>query len=439
MGRNLRLESLEPEKYRSCDKLWRLKAMVRCSRAFKLIAILACLPSIVCAFDDDEGITLEALEEEAGLTLEDLEAEAAAEGGGNIHAAAGFQENSEPLIFGTPDDNANTYTGIPNNAIPNMNAGESYSSGAEHKDGPVELEVKILEPRNGQVLPADPAFEVRVELNLVQGRTEVLLNSHADSSLCISLDQAPSACWPLFSKQQVRFKAEAGLHTIYAYFTDPVTGDMAENSRSSTVTFRLGPSDAPRLQQPPPQMQVELPNAENEPEPEQVEIAIPGINLMFPSDQDVIPDDRFDVLLAVTSPDIKEFQTHFKGGWVAVSLDGNHYACFPIVDAQFYPRFLNVPGGVHFLEAQLVHPQTFELISETSSGPTTFQSRPRPSARTLHEVTVSIDGQNKVFQGHPHASRGLKALSFCNENNVFDSQCVLGILRNLISKISSSF
>ena len=44
--------------------------------------------------------------------------------------------------------------------------------------------------------------------------------------------------------------------------------------------------------------------------------------------------------------------------------------------------FLNVPGGVIF-EAQLVHPQTFELISETSSGPTTFQSRPRPSARTL--------------------------------------------------------
>ena len=25
-----------------------------------------------------------------------------------------------------------------------MNAGESYSSGAEHKDGPVELEVKIF-------------------------------------------------------------------------------------------------------------------------------------------------------------------------------------------------------------------------------------------------------------------------------------------------------
>ena len=114
-------------------------------------------------------------------------------------------------------------------------------------------------------MPADPAFEVRVELNLVQGRTEVLLNSHADSSLCISLDQAPSACWPLFSKQQVRFKAEAGLHTIYAYFTDPVTGDMAENSRSSTVTFRLGPSDAPRLQQPPPQMQVELPNGKTSP------------------------------------------------------------------------------------------------------------------------------------------------------------------------------
>ena len=86
-----------------------------------------------------------------------------------------------------------------------------------------------------------------------------------------------------------------------------------------------------------------------------------------------------------------------------------------------------------------MHPQSFELISETSSGPTTFQSRPRPSARTLHELTVSIDGQHKVFQGHPHTSRGLKALNFCNENNVFDSQCVLGILRNLISKISSSF
>ena len=419
--------------------------MARFSYAFKLILIIACLPSIVYAFDDDEGITLEALEEEAGLTLEDLEAEAAAEDGGNTRTAPGFQENNEPLIFGASNGNANTYAGIPNNAgipknaMPTMNTGASYDSGAQPDDGPVELEVKILEPRNGQVLPEDPSFEVRVELNLVQGRTEVLLDTHAESSLCISLDQAPSACWPLFSQEQVRFKAEAGLHTIYAYFTDPATGDMAENSRSSTVTFRLGASDAPRLQQPPPQMQVELPNAENEPEPEQVEIAIPGINLMFPTDQDVIPDDRFDVLLSITSPDIQGFQTHFKGGWVAVSLDGNHYACFPIVDAKFYPRFLNVPGGVHFLEAQLVHPQTFELISETSSGPTTFQSRPRPSARALHEVTVSIDGQNKVFQGHPHTSRGLKALSFCNENNVFDSQCVLSILKNLIAKISSSF
>ena len=59
-----------------------------------------------------------------------------------------------------------------------------------------------------------------------------------------------------------------------------------------------------------------------------------------------------------------------------------------------------------------MHPQTFELISETSSGPTTFQSRPRPSARTLHEVTVSIDGQNKVFQGHPmrQGAEGIKLL-----------------------------
>ena len=47
----------------------------------------------MCAFDDDEGITLEALEEEAGLTLEDLEAEAAAEGGGNTrHAGTGFRK-----------------------------------------------------------------------------------------------------------------------------------------------------------------------------------------------------------------------------------------------------------------------------------------------------------------------------------------------------------
>ena len=125
--------------------------------------------------------------------------------------------------------------------MPNMNAGESYSSGAEHT-----------------------AFEVRVELNLVQGRTEVLLNLTQILALHITRPGTVRLLAFIF-QQQVRFKAEAGLHTIYAYFTDPVTGDMAENSRSSTVTFRLGPSDAPRLQQPPPQMQVELPNAETSP------------------------------------------------------------------------------------------------------------------------------------------------------------------------------
>ena len=408
-------------------------------------------------YDDDEGITLEELEEEAGITLEDLEAEAGysattATTTNNVNNENNNNYNANYNMNNNNNNNNNNnynnnYNANNNNNIPNNNNNNNYNtqnanfnanSNENAADEELDLEVTILEPRNGQVLPDGPAFEVKIQLNLISGLTEKLVKSHAESSLCISLDQSPAACWPLFSESQVRFKAEAGLHTIYAFFTDPETGDMAENSRSPTITFRLGPSDAPRLEQPPIQMEIDIPDRPEEPKPEKVEIAIPGINLMFPTDQDVIPDDRFDVLLTVVSPSIDEFQQHFKHGWVAVSLDGSHYACFPVVDAQFYPRFLNVPGGVHFLEAQLVHPDNFELISDSSSGPTTFQSRPRPTARKSHEVTVTIDGQNKVFEGMPHTSRGLKALNFCNSNNVFDSNCVISILRNLFAKISSS-
>ncbi len=410
-----------------------------------LLKLLFIVFSITYAqYNEDEGMTLEELEEEAGISLEDLEAEAGynvnsnSDGGNTQNAYANMNNhninnnNNNNNIYNNANNNNNNNINL-NGGMPNYN--QHANTAAEEE---IDLEVIILEPRNGQVLPADPAFEVKIQLNLVTGLTEKLVKTHADSSLCICLDQAPAACWPLLSKEQVRFKAEAGLHTIYAFFTDPATGDMAENSRSSTVTFRLGPSDAPRLQQPPPQMEIDIPRSPEDAEPEKVEIEIPGINLLYPSDQDVVPDDRFDVLLTVVSPSIDKFQTHFRNGWVAVSLDGSHYACFPIVDAKFYPRFYNVPGGVHFLEAQLVHPDNFELISDSSSGPTTFQSRPRPSARQTHEIPVTIDGQNKIFQGVPHASRGLKALSFCNSNGVFDPNCVLSILRNLISKISGS-
>ena len=122
-----------------------------------------------------------------------------------------------------------------------------------------------------------------------------------------------------------------------------------------------------------------------------------------------------------------------------MSLDGGNYACFPVVDAKYYPRFMNVDGGVHFLEAQLVHPNSKELIADTSSGPRTFQSRPRASARRSYNIDIVVDQNKHTFVAAHHKARGTEALNFCKSHNVFSQDCVLNLLRGLIQQIKVAF
>ena len=317
-------------------------------------------------------------------------------------------------------------------------AGESGSAEDSQEDN-FDVELHIVHPRMGQVLPDGPSFAVRIEINVADSDQDRFKEVYEHTFLCLSLDYHPSACYPMFHEIPIRFKAEKGVHTIHAHVTDPKTGDMVEDSRSDAITFRLGPQEVPQLSGPFPGTEVAKPE---EPEPddeaEQVQIGIPSLSVEYPAETDSIPDDRFDVIASVEAPDPEAFQTHFKAGLIAVSLDGDHYACFPVVDAKFYPRFMNVDGGVHFLVAQLVHPQSFELIPETSSGPRTFQSRPRPVARKPHSVDLVIDQRRLTFKGETHKSRATDAMNFCHSRNVFEIDCVVNIMRSLIQKIARS-
>jgi hypothetical protein len=327
---------------------------------------------------------------------------------------------------------------------------DDFSSGAtpEHHSNTKpafsseDVTVAITSPRMGQVLPDEQTFQVTVEIGLESEEYQgVFKEVYKDSFLCLSLDMGPSACYPLFFEIPIRMKADKGVHTIHAHITHPETGDLDEDTRSDTITFRLGPQDVPRLGKPPPGMEIDIPKGEEDGEKEQekVQLGLPMISVDFPGERDSIPDDRFDVVASVSAPEPEMFNKHFVNGLIGVSLDGGHYACFPVVDAKYYPRFMNVDGGVHFLEAQLVHPNSKELIADTSSGPRTFQSRPRASARRSYNVDIVVDQNKHTFVASHHKARGTEALNFCKSHNVFSQDCVLNLLRGLIQQIKVAF
>ena len=82
---------------------------------------------------------------------------------------------------------------------------------------------------------------------------------------------------------------------------------------------------------------------------------------------DTLPTD-FDVMPSVTSQQPEIFESRWRNEFVCFSLDGAASCCYPIFTMTRLPRFVGVSEGMHTLVAKITHPDSGELIDQTSSG-----------------------------------------------------------------------
>ena len=98
------------------------------------------------------------------------------------------------------------------------------------------------------------------------------------------------------------------------------------------------------------------------------------VDILLPGEGDTVNSSNFEVALAIVSPVPRQFQRHFNGSLVCISLDAKPYACWPVFEMTRHPRFARVPSGEHTLEAMITEPFPFEAPDDPRMAPVFVRS-----------------------------------------------------------------
>eukprot|EP00516_Mucochytrium_quahogii_P004236 CAMPEP_0203744898 /NCGR_PEP_ID=MMETSP0098-20131031/811_1 /ASSEMBLY_ACC=CAM_ASM_000208 /TAXON_ID=96639 /ORGANISM=" , Strain NY0313808BC1" /LENGTH=461 /DNA_ID=CAMNT_0050632529 /DNA_START=273 /DNA_END=1655 /DNA_ORIENTATION=- len=331
--------------------------------------------------------------------------------------------------------------------------------------------------------------------NMTGSATAVQLNVHTNcpnvtrfrekfnkSSICLSLDDAPFSCWPVFglSKFPLYANLQPGIHSVVAKLVDPVTNkvlideSMAESSflmieKNKTLEEELEEATrkAAEAKQKQDQDSEEVPEDDTKTET----IAIPQVGIEQPAEEMVMPH-TFEVRLhIVTAANLTQFRRLFQDSFICLALDNSiSQSCWPIFEERYYPKFFNLKPGKHKLVASISHPNTLDIIDATSIGERNFWVSDDPNRmipmtlsepskgsnafdknlqeQVMEEIRLNEDGTEATTESRNEAFVTLKvnvdnvrhllkvyksddyvtlAARFCVEQNILGQNCVKGI------------
>ena len=296
-----------------------------------------------------------------------------------------------------------------------------------------EATLTIVDPPNGSTLKGD-AFDLKVSIEPVNGEVFTESYNTTNSRVCVSIDDGPYSCWPVFGGRIRYINAIEGEHNLYAVLMK--RGEIVPETTTPVLHFTT--VENPDIEKPDDEGESESSAKEEEDEKERVKMDMPQLNLQVPPEKVTLPGSSVQIVSKVSTPAllarpkvIREvlacaeflshappfacllacssygqveisnsdlFEEYFKFQYNCYNVDAaTAHACWAIFDDNAIPYMTKLEPGLHTVDGMITHPETRLGIKDTLTDTRTFYTAgdKNEAAELIVEIEVD-DSVHKV-------------------------------------------
>lgn len=254
--------------------------------------------------------------------------------------------------------------------------GTVYQGQDQHQISSPRLE--IIEPPNKSYI-AGTYFLVKLKVHVLPSAEESFQRAYErDGHACLSLDDGPYHCWDFENAQIFYAHATDGNHTLTARLYKD--GSIQNKTTSEKISFTIvhDPEFEEGAEFHTQSMTVRKNDIEetddgSEEEEEAVEVSYPAVQIISPKDRVSYSGTRIGLKTFFEPEKPELFRRYFQYGFTCFNVDfATAYACYPLFQNNNDPFILGLDIGMHNIEAQLINPETGDLLRDSSTGTSIF-------------------------------------------------------------------
>ena len=315
-----------------------------------------------------------------------------------------------------PPGNSN----IPSSSIPNTGQQSNILSPQQQQPPSQYTKIEVVEPPNGSYI-AGKHFIVKLKIH-VHPDAEVLFKKkyEHDGHACLSLDDGPFHCWDIENGVVLFAGATDGQHTLVAkLYSD---GVLQEDTIGEKIEFTMvhNPKFEDGINYHAQKAHTDQYNDnKNDNQKEgNVEVKYPVVELLNPLDRVSYSGHNIQVRINLEPTDPNIFQKHFRNGFVCFNLDfATAHACYSLFNYSRAAMIMGLNIGMHTIDASLIHPETGDLLHDSSAGRKTFFTAGEDNSGAAFVADINIHNRvHKVPLMHG-GSIEAQATYLCSSSN----------------------
>ncbi len=293
--------------------------------------------------------------------------------------------------------------GTPSTNVNNQNNPQQPPPTGTSNIQKLAAKVEILEPPNQSYI-AGKHFNVKLKINFHPHHQERFKKEYQESDnsgyVCLSLDNGLYNCWKILNQSNIVFaNVSNGNHTLVA--TLYKDGVVQNETTSEEIMFTMVHDPIFEDEEGRNEFHSMLPSnindniMEEEEDHEGVEVSYPVVQVLNPLHRVSYSTYDLEVTtkLAPTSQP-ETFEKYFQHGFICYDVDfATGQACYSIFYHNFNPLILGLNIGMHTIQASLIHPQTGDILPDSSMGRITFFIAGKDNAGATFVADINIHGK----------------------------------------------
>jgi len=299
--------------------------------------------------------------------------------------------------------------------------------------------LNILEPPMDSIL-AGSNFKVSVQV-LAENQDDFTdaYEKSSDGKICISLDDSPFHCgWSAIDGNIFFSNAIEGSHTIVAMLYN--NGTLHNESRSETISFTTVQNPDIDSDDDDEDSSLSLDGISNQKvknssNGEVVNVKVPTVQIDSPADKVTYPGTSVTIRNIVDPPEPELFERYFKHSFICINIDAaTAHSCFAAFGDTNPPFVIGLDPGLHSIEAALSHPESGDLLFQTSSSTKIFYVAGELNEAAYIVGEAAVDGATRFIPVAKGGSLSAQADGFCSSIGLKEDISCTGSVFHHLSK-----